>query len=196
MGLNALLTEARACRVCAGHLPHGPRPVVRAGLTARLLIVGQAPGRRVHDSGIPWNDSSGQRLRDWLDMDHDTFYDETQVAIIPMGLCFPGTNPKGGDHPPRPECAPLWQDRLVAALPSIKLTLLIGQYAQAWHLGKTRQPTMTETVRAWRSYGPAVSPLPHPSWRNTGWLKRNPWFAAELLPDLRSRLGSLVSHPD
>lgn len=194
--LATLLAAARACRVCADRLPHEPRPVIQGAGSARLLIIGQAPGRRVHESGIPWNDASGDRLRDWLQIGRDAFYDESQVAIVPMGLCFPGTSPKGGDNPPRPECAPLWQDRLVTALPNIMLTLVIGQYAQAWHLPATRGATMTGTVRSWRDYGPALLPLPHPSWRNTGWLKRNPWFEADLLPDLRSRVRRLPGHPE
>jgi uracil-DNA glycosylase len=209
--LDKLLCQARSCTVCAPHLPHGPRPVLRAAATARLLIVGQAPGRKVHDTGIPWNDPSGDRLRSWLGMDRDTFYDESRIAIIPTGLCFPGTG-KGGDLPPRPECAPLWHLPLLAALPNIRLTLLIGQYAQAYYLGPRRKKTLTETVAAWREYLPAEEttgrpefphpprgagapqrtpgggpflPLPHPSPRNQLWLKRNPWFERDLLPVLR-----------
>jgi len=185
--LKTLLAEVAACRICAAALPHEPRPVVRASRTASLLIVGQAPGRRVHETGIPWNDPSGDRLRSWLALDRDAFYDERRIAIVPMGFCFPGTDPKGGDYPPRPECAPHWHARIRALMPTLSLTLLVGSYAQAYYLGKARKPSMTETVRAFRDYLPDYLPLPHPSWRNTGWLKRNPWFEAELLPELRRR---------
>ncbi|MFZ5789566.1 MAG: uracil-DNA glycosylase family protein [Pseudomonadota bacterium] len=186
--LDKALADARACRLCAPHLPHEPRPVLRAAASARLLIVGQAPGRRVHETGIPWNDPSGDRLRQWLAMDRERFYDERAIAILPIGFCYPGTDAAGGDRPPRPECAPLWQPRLLPLLPAVRLTLLVGAYAQAFHLGPRRQATMTETVRAFRDYLPAFLPLPHPSWRNTAWLKRNPWFEAELLPVLRERV--------
>lgn len=186
-----LLQRVRACRLCEAHLPLGPRPVLRASATARLLIVGQAPGTRVHETGIPWNDASGDRLRDWLNLDRTAFYDEARIAIMPMGFCYPGTNPKGGDYPPRPECAPLWHPPLRALMPRIELTLLVGQYAQARYLGERRKRTMTETVAAWRDYRPDILPLPHPSWRNTGWLKKNPWFAEELLPELRARVADL-----
>ncbi len=191
-GLEEVLRRARACRVCAADLPLGPRPVLRARAGARLLIVGQAPGTRVHETGIPWNDPSGERLRDWLAVDRATFYDENRIAIVPMGFCYPGRNPRGGDNPPRPECAPLWHGPLLAALPGIELTLLVGQYAQGHYLGKRRRATLTETVRAWADYGPGFLPLPHPSWRNTAWLKRNPWFGAELLPELRARVRALL----
>ncbi len=184
MNLEGLVREARACTVCAAHLPHPPRPVLRVGTTARLLIVGQAPGRRVHDSGIPWNDPSGQRLRDWLDLEPEVFYDERRVAILPIGLCYPGTV-DGADLPPRKECAPLWHPRIVPALGQVRLTLLVGSYAQAFHLAGLRKPAMTDTVRAFREYLPRFLPLPHPSWRNSGWLKRNPWFETDLLPELR-----------
>ena len=184
MSLDRLLHEARACTVCAAHLPHAPRPVMRVAATARLLVVGQAPGRRVHETGIPWNDPSGQRLRDWLQLAPDAFYDTVRVAILPIGLCYPGTV-GGADLPPRPECAPLWHPRLVPQLKHLKLTLLVGGYAQAFYLGARRKRGLTETVRAFREYLPHYLPLPHPSWRNTGWLKRHPWFAQELLPELR-----------
>ena len=190
--LTAVLAAARACRVCAAHLPLGPRPVLRAAATARLLIIGQAPGTRVHASGIPWNDPSGDRLRDWLGLDRETFYDERRIAIVPMGFCYPGRDARGGDLPPRPECAPLWHPPLRAALAGVELTLLIGQYAQAHYLGRDRRRSLTETVRAWADYGPAFLPLPHPSWRNTAWLKNNPWFAAELLPHLRAQVRRLI----
>ncbi|MCH8809854.1 MAG: uracil-DNA glycosylase family protein [Proteobacteria bacterium] len=190
--LEAVLRAARACRVCAADLPLGPRPVLRARATARLLIVGQAPGTRVHETGIPWNDPSGERLRDWLAVDRATFYDERRIAIVPMGLCYPGRDARGGDRPPRPECAPLWHPPLIAALPAVELTLLIGRYAQGRYLGARRRATLTETVRAWADCAPGFLPLPHPSWRNTAWLKRNPWFAAELLPVLRARVRALL----
>lgn len=161
---------------------------MRAAASARLLIVGQAPGRRVHETGIPWNDPSGDRLRQWLVMDRERFYDDRTIAILPIGFCYPGTDAAGGDAPPRPECAPLWQPRLLPLLPAVRLTLLVGAYAQAFHLGPRRKATMTETVRAFRDYLPAFLPLPHPSWRNTAWLKRNPWFEKELLPVLRERV--------
>lgn len=157
---------------------------MRAAATARILIVGQAPGRRVHETGIPWNDPSGDRLREWMQVSRDTFYDESRTAIIPTGFCYPGTG-KGGDLPPRPECAPLWHPRLRAALPNIQLTLLIGSYAQAYYLGKHAQKTLTGTVRNYRDTLPEFLPLPHPSPRNQMWLKRNPWFAEEVLPLLR-----------
>jgi len=182
------VAEARACRICEDHLPLGPRPVFRVSPTARLLIVGQAPGTRVHETGIPWNDRSGDRLRDWLAIDGETFYDESHIAIVPAGFCYPGRDPRGGDMPPRPECAPAWHGRLLAHMPRIELTLLVGQYAQAIYLGARRRPTLTETVAAWRDYLPDHLPLPHPSWRNTAWLRRNPWFEAELLPELRARV--------
>ncbi len=190
--LERVLRDARACRVCAAELPLGPRPIVRARATARLLIVGQAPGTRVHETGIPWNDPSGDRLRDWLDVDKDAFYDQDRIAIVPMGFCYPGRNPRGGDNPPRPECAPLWHPPLLAALPAVELTLLVGLYAQRRYLSARRRDNLTKTVRAWADYGPAYMPLPHPSWRNTGWLKRNPWFEAELLPELRARVRKLM----
>ncbi len=190
--LEAVVAAARACRVCAEHLPLGPRPILRARAGARLLIVGQAPGTRVHETGVPWDDPSGDRLRDWLDLDRAAFYDEARIAIVPMGFCYPGRDQRGGDRPPRPECAPLWHPPLRAALPGIELTLLVGSYAQRYYLGKRRKASLSETVRAWRDYLPAFLPLPHPSWRNTAWLKKNPWFEAELVPDLRRRIAPLM----
>jgi len=190
--LEALLERVRACRVCAAHLPLGPRPVLRAAAGARLMIVGQAPGTRVHETGIPWNDASGDRLRDWLDLDRDTFYDEHRIAIVPTGFCYPGRAEGGGDNPPRPECAPLWHPPLRAALPDVALTLLVGSYAQAVYLGADRKKTMTETVAAWRDYLPAYLPTPHPSWRTTAWLKKNPFFEAEVIPELRRRVHALL----
>ncbi len=183
--LAAAVEEARACRVCAEHLPLGPRPVLRASASARLLIIGQAPGTRVHETGIPWNDPSGDRLRDWLGLDRDAFYDASRIAIMPMGFCYPGVDRNGGDKPPRTECAPLWHDRLLALMPAVEVTLLVGMYAQKHYLGRLRKRTLTETVRAWREYLPDYLPLPHPSWRNTAWLKKNPWFEAEIVPFLR-----------
>jgi uracil-DNA glycosylase len=183
--LAALLREVRACTRCREQLPFGPKPVLRAGAAARLLIVGQAPGRRVHDTGIPWNDPSGDRLRQWMQLDRHDFYDEQRIAIIPAGLCYPGTGP-GGDLPPRPECAPYWHPRLVPMLPRLQIALLVGSYAQAYYLGAARKRTLTETVRAWRDYLPHFLPMPHPSPRNQMWLKRNPWFEQQVLPFLRN----------
>ncbi len=189
--LDALLAEARACRVCEAHLPLGPRPVLRASITARLLIVGQAPGTRVHATGLPFDDPSGDRLRQWLDVDRDTFYDESRIAIIPSGFCYPGKG-RHGDLPPRPECAPLWHPRLRALMPGLELTLLVGAYAQAYYLADRRKATLAETVRAWRAYLPEFLPTPHPSPRNKLWLKRNPWFEAEVVPELRARAHRLI----
>lgn len=189
--LDDLLREVRACTVCAAYLPYPPRPVLRAASSACILIVGQAPGRRVHESGIPWNDPSGDRLREWMQLSRENFYDESRIAIIPTAFCYPGTG-KAGDLPPRPECAPLWHPRLRAALPKIKLTLLVGRYAQAYYLGKRVQKTLTETVRHAPGYLPEFLPLPHPSWHNQQWLKRNPWFADDTLPLLRSLLSQYL----
>ena len=179
--------DALACRLCERELPQKPRPVFLVGKTARLLIVGQAPGRRVHESGIPWNDPSGDVLREWLALDRETFYDPSRIAIVPMGLCYPGTV-DGADLPPRPECAPRWQPRFRSALPDIRLTLLVGQYAQRFYLGDARRTTLGETVRAYREYLPEFFVLPHPSWRNKAWIKRNRWFAANVIPELRKRV--------
>lgn len=189
--LDALLAEIRRCRHCEAHLPLGPRPVLRASAGARLLVAGQAPGTKVHASGIPWDDASGKRLREWMGVDADTFYDQARIAIVPMGFCYPGRG-KGGDLPPRPECAVRWHPRLLPLLPKIELVLAIGQYAQAWHLGPRRKASLTDTVRAWREYAPDVIPLPHPSPRNTLWLRRNPWFEIDLLPSLRQRVATLL----
>jgi uracil-DNA glycosylase len=183
--LAALLSEISTCRVCAAHLPHEPRPIVRARADARILIAGQAPGRLVHETGLPFNDPSGDRLRAWMGIDRATFYDQTKIAVAAMGFCFPGTV-AGADLPPRKECAPLWRPRLLPLLANVRLTLLVGAYAQRYHL-KTRTG-LTETVRNWRDCGPKTLPLPHPSWRNTGWLKRNPWFETELIPELQRRV--------
>jgi uracil-DNA glycosylase len=177
--------EARACTVCAGVLPLGPRPVLRVSTTARLLIASQAPGTKVHISGTPWTDASGDRLRGWLGMTKERFYDGSQIAILPMGLCYPGRLPNGGDAPPRPECAQLWRPRLLALMPSITLTLLVGSYAQRDALGPG---AMTDRVRNWRAYLPRYFPLPHPSWRTGIWEARNPWFQEEVLPALRAEV--------
>jgi uracil-DNA glycosylase len=190
--LETAARNARACRICAAHLPLGPRPVFRVSASAKLLIVGQAPGTKVHETGIPWNDASGERLRDWLTLDRECFYDESRVAIVPMGFCYPGTDTRGGDLPPRRECAPAWHPALFALMPEIRLTLLVGAYAQARYLATARKATLTETVRAFRDYAPRHIPLPHPSWRNTGWLKRHPWFETALLPYLRRRVAAVL----
>lgn len=190
--LEDLLLQIRACRECAPYLPHAPRPVIQASASARLCIVGQAPGTRVHASGLPFDDASGDRLRQWMGIGREIFYDPAKVATVPMGFCYPGQDAKGGDLPPRPECAPLWRDRVFGHLPHLELILLVGQYAQRWHLKQQRKENLTETVRAWRSYLPGMLPLPHPSWRNTGWLKKHQWFEAELLPELQSRVARLT----
>jgi uracil-DNA glycosylase len=189
--LQLLLREVRACRLCEAQLPLGPRPVLQADERARVLVVGQAPGTRVHATGIPWNDPSGDRLRRWLDVDREEFYDPSRFAIIPAGLCYPGRG-RSGDLPPRAECAPRWHPRLRALLPRIELTLLIGQYAQAYYLRGKRKRTLTATVNAWREYLPEFIPLPHPSPRNTLWLRVNPWFEQSVLPELRLRISALT----
>ena len=186
-----LLTRVRACELCAGDLPRGPRPVVRASVSARLLIIGQAPGTRVHESGIPWNDPSGDRLRQWLGWNKEQFYDDSLSAIVPMGFCYPGKG-KSGDLPPRPECAPQWHKALLELMPTIELVLLIGQYAQKYYLPEAKG-SLTETVRSFRDYGPHYLPLPHPSPRNQLWLKKNPWFEAEVVPELRRRARQLAA---
>lgn len=185
--LETLLVDIRKCHACEQHLPLGPRPVLQASETARILVVGQAPGARVHTTGIPWNDPSGERLRTWMGMDTDRFNDESQIAIIPMGYCYPGRG-NGGDLPPRRECATLWLDHLLAKLPQIELTLLIGLHAQRHFLGNRRKQSLTETVKAWHEFAPEYLPLPHPSARNTPWFQRNPWFELELLPVLQDRI--------
>jgi uracil-DNA glycosylase len=191
--LAPLLAEIRACRLCEAHLPLGPRPVVQASSSARLLIVSQAPGRKVHASGIPFDDVSGNRLRDWLGVDRTTFYDARRIAIVPMGFCFPGSG-RGGDLPPRPECAPIWHPRLLPQLRKVQLTLAIGQYAQAGLLGAQRGSSLTTQVQAWREHlAHGLLPLPHPSPRNQLWLKRNPWFETELLPELRRLVAELLA---
>lgn len=184
--LDALLGQIRACTTCAD-LPHGPRPVVQAGAGARILIIGQAPGSRVHASGIAWDDDSGVRLRDWTGLDPATFYDPERVALMPMGFCYPGKG-ESADLPPRPECAPLWHARLRAQLPDVRLTLLVGHHAQNHYLPRQPNRTMTAAVRDYAAAPPGLFPLPHPSWRSTGWMRKNPWFEAELLPVLRARV--------
>ncbi len=192
--LDSLLKAVRACRHCAVHLPHGPRPIVQAGSNARLLIIGQAPGARVHASGIPWDDASGDRLREWLQVDKATFHDPQRVAIIPMGYCYPGKG-ASGDLPPRRECAQLWLDRLLASLPAIELTLLVGQYAQRHFLGAQAGAGVGATVAEFARFAPRYLPLPHPSPRNVAWFKRNPWFEGALLPILRNRARRLLEAP-
>jgi uracil-DNA glycosylase len=189
--LDALLAAVRRCRACEAHLPLGPRPVLQAGEAARILIVGQAPGRRVHESGVPWDDASGERLREWMGIGRRTFYDASQVAIVPIAYCYPGRG-GGGDLPPRSECADLWLSHLLAKLPRVESTLLIGSYAQRRFLGVQRKSSLTETTRAWRQYAPRFLPLPHPSPRNQPWFKRHPWFEQDVLPALRSRVRVLV----
>lgn len=187
---SSLLAEVRACTLCADHLPLGPRPVLQVHPDARILIAGQAPGRKVHESGVPFEDASGDRLREWMGVDRQTFYDPAQVAILPMGFCYPGRG-KSGDLPPRPECAPAWRERLLASLPNILLTLVIGRYAQEYHLGKSKD-SLTSIVRRWEEHWPTVVPMPHPSPRNNIWLRKNPWFEEELLPALRRRVREVL----
>jgi len=202
-GFDALAARIRACRLCAGALPHEPRPVFRAAPGARLLIAGQAPGTRVHASGKPFTDPSGDRLRRWMGIDESVFYDESRVAIVPMGFCFPGLDAAGGDRPPRKECRATWHDALFEALPNIRLTLAIGAHAQTYHLERLGSSgpkrNVTETVADWRRFAdgaPRLFPLPHPSWRNAGWLKRHPWFETELLPDLRAAVADCLADGD
>lgn len=190
--LDALLTEIRACRLCEAELPMGPRPVLRASESASLLVVGQAPGTLVHASGIPWSDASGMRLRGWMGLDRNAFYDEAKIAIVPMGFCYPGRG-ASGDLPPRPECSRTWHPRLIPMLPNVKLVLAIGQYAQVHFLGDLRKKSLTDTVRAWEEYAPRVFPLPHPSARNVAWFKHNPWFDAEVVPALRERVATALA---
>jgi uracil-DNA glycosylase len=202
--LAQLLAEIRACRACVERprgrpLPHEPRPVIRATTTARIAICGQAPGTRVHASGVPFTDPSGDRLRDWMGVTPDEFYDERRIAIVPMGFCFPGLDAKGSDLPPRKECAPLWRGKVFTLLPKLQLVLAVGGYAQRWHMAREAGScaTVSELIKAWRQHleradGVPMLPLPHPSWRNSGWLKANPWFAAEVLPELRQRVRNLL----
>lgn len=188
---TTLLRDVRRCTICAEHLPLGPRPILQLHPQARILVAGQAPGRKVHGSGVPFDDASGDRLREWLGLSAEVFYDPRRVAILPMGFCYPGTG-KAGDLPPRPECAPEWRDRLLRHLINLKLTLVIGQYAQAYHLPNA-DGSVTDTVKSWRKHWPSVVPLPHPSPRNNIWLKRNPWFEKELVPRLRKRAARVLA---
>lgn len=190
--LDSLLTAVRSCRQCEAHLPLGPRPVVQVGVDARILVVGQAPGLRVHTTGIPWDDPSGERLRTWMGVDKSVFYDASRVAIIPMGYCYPGRG-VGGDLPPRRECAALWLEQLLSHMPDIELTLLIGQYAQQHFLGSRRKRSLTETTKAWRDYAPQFIPLVHPSPRNQPWFKRNPWFEEEVVAAAQARIQSIFA---
>lgn len=192
--LETLLKEIRACRHCEAHLPLGPRPVLIANPKARILIAGQAPGKAVHQTGIPWNDISGRRLRQFLEIDEHTFYHSDKIAIIPMGFCYPGTGPSG-DNPPRPECRQLWHARLFTLLPHLELRIVIGQYAQNYHLAGRTRKTLTDTVAAWREFAPEIYPMPHPSPRNQMWFRRNPWFAEELLPSLKARIREILASP-
>lgn len=200
---DALSRRLRACRICrdapryGASLPHEPRPIIQGSAGARLCIASQAPGTRAHASGIPFSDRSGTRLRAWLGLNEATFYDASRVAIVPMGSCFPGQDSKGGDLPPRRECAEAWRVPVLKALPDLELILLIGQYAQAWHLGDDFKDGLTETVKSWRELlsgprRPRILPLPHPSWRNNGWLRKNPWFEAELLPVLQAEIRAML----
>ena len=190
-GIKRLLDDVRACTICATALPHGPRPVLQMSRASRVLIAGQAPGRRVHESGVPFDDPSGERLRDWMGVTRDQFYDDRLVAILPMGFCYPGTG-KSGDLPPRPECAPAWREPLLAQLKNVELTIVLGRYALSYHLPGAGK-TVTEAVLAWREHWPRVVPLPHPSPRNQAWFKRNAWFENELIPKLRRRVRKLLA---
>ncbi len=195
--LGPLIKEIRACRICIDApektpLPHEPRPVLQAARSARIAIFGQAPGNLVHQTGVPFNDPSGDRLREWMGISRDAFYDQKKLAIIPMGFCFPGYDAKGGDLPPRKECARAWRARLLTALPNIETAILVGGYAQKWHLETRAAKSLTETVKAWRDFAPAYFPTPHPSWRNNAWLKKNPWFESDVLPTLRRRVARLM----
>ena len=182
-----LLTEIRACTLCAAHLPAGPRPVVQFSSSASIVIIGQAPGSRVHESGVPWDDASGARLREWTGLSPEVFYDPAKVALIPMGFCYPGTG-AGGDLPPRLECAPAWHEKVMAVLPADRLTLLVGSYAQERYLPQTKKKSLTERVADFGKHLPDYLPMPHPSWRSTGWMKRNPWFEKDVLPALREQV--------
>ena len=189
--LTQLTNDIKACRICENHLPLGPRPVIQITKRAKILIVGQAPGTKVHETGIPFNDPSGERLRQWMGIDSLTFYDRQKVAIVPMGFCYSGAGPSG-DLPPRPECAEKWRTQLLAHLQDIELTLVIGQYAQKWHLGNRQKNSLTETVKAWREYWPTIVALPHPSPRNNIWLKKNDWFESDVLPTLREKISKIL----
>jgi len=189
--LDKLVKEIKACNLCTDHLPLGPRPVIQVGSLARILIVGQAPGRRVHETGIPFNDPSGERLRLWMGINKEEFYDKDKVALVPMGFCFPGTG-KSGDLPPRPECADTWREKLLEQLPNIELTIVIGQYAQGWHFGSSNKQNLTETVKSWKEFWPNAIPLPHPSPRNNIWLRKNAWFENEVIPALQKAVNAIL----
>lgn len=192
--MTDLLTNIRACTACARSdppLPVTPRPVIQASHKSKIRIIGQAPGTKVHESGRPFTDASGDRLRDWMGVTSEEFYNPDMIAVTPMGFCFPGQDAKGGDLPPRKECGPLWQDKLDAAMPNVELTLIVGMYAVNWHLGDRTQRNLTETVKSWQSYGPYLIPLPHPSWRNNGWIKRHDWFP-KVLETLKSRVDAII----
>ena len=190
--LAAALAEVRACRRCADELPLEPRPVLHISGAARLLLVSQAPGTKVHETGLSFNDRSGDRLREWLGITRETFYGNGRLGIMGMGFCYPGRDAHGGDRPPMKRCAPTWHPMLRPLLPNVELTLLVGQHAQDYYLGARRKESMTATVRAWRDYMPEFLPLPHPSWRNTHWLKQNPWFERQVLPELRRQVKRLL----
>ncbi|GGC74223.1 uracil-DNA glycosylase family protein [Marinobacter halophilus] len=190
LSFETLIERVRACTLCCHMLPRGPRPVVQLSESSRILVVGQAPGRKVHETGVPFNDPSGDRLRQWMGVSRETFYDERRLAILPMGFCYPGTG-KSGDLPPRPECADTWRSELLARLTKIELTLVIGRFAHAWHL-PDRQGSVTDNVRAWQQYWPAIVPMPHPSPRNNLWLRKNPWFEQEVVPRLQDRISQLL----
>ncbi len=187
---SSLIAEVRACTLCKEHLPFPPRPVFQLHPAARILVVGQAPGRKVHDTGLPFNDASGDRLREWMGVTREQFYNAAQIALLPMGFCFPGTG-KSGDLPPRPECAPAWRKQLLAQLRHLEMILVLGQYAHAYHFAETSY-SLTERVKLWRTYWPERVPMPHPSPRNNLWLRKNPWFEAELLPLLRQRISEIL----
>lgn len=192
-GLTELIIKIKKCNACAAFLPFLPHPVLRANSKARILIIGQAPGSKAHESSTPWNDRSGDRLRNWLGINREEFYSEENIAIIPMGFCYPGINKNGGDNPPRSECAPLWHQSLINLLPNIRLMLLVGSYAQRYYLKKNAKATLTSTVKAWDEYLPYFFPLPHPSWRNTAWLKKHPWFNTEVLPRLKTEVRNILT---
>jgi uracil-DNA glycosylase len=191
--LAQLLAEIRACTLCAAHLPLGPRPIVRGATSARLLVISQAPGTRVHETGLSFDDRSGDRLRDWMAIERDTFYDEERVAVMGMGFCYPGRDKNGGDLPPRPECAPLWHARLRPHFANVGLTLLVGGYATRYYLPRTRREAVGATLARWREFLPEFFVLPHPSWRSALWERKNPWFAEETLPELKSRVAALLN---
>jgi uracil-DNA glycosylase len=195
MEFARLLQEIRGCTVCAAHLPLGPRPIVRGLPTSRLLVISQAPGTLVHETGLSFNDRSGDRLREWMGIDREVFYDESRVAVMGMGFCYPGRDAKGGDLPPRPECAPLWHGRLRPQFAAVGLTLLVGSYAVRYYLPEMRRESLGQVTARWREYLPTYFVLPHPSWRTTAWERKNPWFAAEALPELKRRIAALLTPP-